>query len=74
MTRTDAQQLVRDAAWRLSYAEKTARLTPQDFGALGMAINGLLGWGVSQQKKTRDADTIRRVIAKMDAAALAGEG
>ena len=67
LNRTDAQQLVRDAAWRLSQPEKLARLSPLDFRALGMAIHGVLGWGVSASRKDKDAQKIRAVIATMDA-------
>ena len=72
MTRTDAQQLVRDAAWRLSSPERVARLSPDDFKTLGMAIHGLLGWGGMKASKDRDAREIRAIIAKMEAPSLAG--
>lgn len=71
MTRTESQQLVRDAAWRFSCADKMARLTPEDLSALGLAINGLLGWGVAKPARVRHIATIERVILKMDSESLA---
>lgn len=71
MTRTESQQLVRDAAWRFSSAEKMARLTPEDLSALGIAISGLLGWGKAKSTKDRHIATIKRVILKMDSESLA---
>jgi hypothetical protein len=68
MTRTDRQQLVRDAAWRLNTPERLARLTPENIGALGMAINGILGWG-RPGAWVGDAQALRALIAKMDGVA-----